>query len=324
MRSVAKIIVRNIQKERNNKEDIMILSDGKIDCPRITTQCCVLDRMLGGGMPLGRVIEIYGNEGSGKTTLALHICAAAQQAGGIAAIIDTEHALDPIYAKAIGVDWGETIFSQPNGGEEAMEIAKSIMLAKDRLLKDKPLVIVIDSAAALPTREELEGGIADTRISPVARLLSQTLRRLSGIIGNTNTLFIFTNQLRDKVMSWGNPSKSTGGRALKFYTSIRLELTSGSQLKKGNNAVGQIVKFRVAKNKTFPPFKKGEFHIRWGMGIDMAHSLFALGVEEKIIRKKGNWFQFGKFRYHGANVFIEKLRNDEVTYNAIESRLMSS
>ncbi len=323
-KAAARIIVRNIQKERKNKEDVIILGDGRVECPRITTQCCVLDKMLGGGMPLGRVVEIYGDEGSGKTTVALHMLASVQQNGGVAAMIDTEHGLDPGYAKAIGVDWGSLIFSQPRSGEEALEISENIMTTKSKLVGDDPLVIVVDSAAALPTVEELEGKIGDRRVAPLARLLSTSLRRLNSLIGDSNTIFIFTNQLREKVGAWGDPSKSAGGRALKFYSSVRIRLRVGKTLTKDKQPIGQSIRVWVPKNRTYPPFQSGEIRIIWGKGIDIAHSLFLVARDENIVVKKGSWYQFGRLRHQGEYAFVENLRGDPKLMSVIHNRVAKS
>lgn len=321
MQSVAGQIVQNIRKQRKSKEALMLLVDSALDCPRISTQCMLLDDILGGGMPLGRVVEIYGNEGSGKTTVALHLLASAQEAGGIGVMIDVEHALRPEYARCIVPDYKNLIFSQPDSGDEALGIAQDIMLEKAKLAKTKPLVIVVDSVAALASQKELDGELTDTHISPVARLLSESLRRLKGVISRTQTLFVFTNQMRETIGEWNKYPKSTGGRALKFYATIRLEVQTGRKLRKGDEIIGQVVHARVAKNKTYPPFKKTEFRLMYSVGIDRVHSLFVVAVGRDIIKKSGSWFEYGRFKAQGENAFLEKMAKEPQMMKLIQKRL---
>lgn len=321
MQSIASRIVKDVRKQRKSKGDIMLLKEGAIDCPRITTQCAILDAILGGGMPLGRIVEIYGNEGSGKTTVALHLLAAAQEIGGVAAMIDVEHALRPSYAETIVPDYANLMFSQPNSGEQALEIAQQIMEVKTKLAKTKPLVIVVDSAAALASERELAGELSDHHYAPVAVLLSQSLRRMRGVIGQTQTLFIFTNQVREGIGPFSGPPKSTGGRALKFYSTIRLEVKVGKKLRKNDEFIGQMVKARVAKNKTYPPFKEAEFRLIYNQGIDIVHSLFTVALANSVVVKNGSWYEFGRFKAQGVNAFVEKLREDSRIVHVMQRRL---
>ncbi len=247
-----------------------------------------LDAALGiGGFPRGRVVEIYGPESSGKTTVALHAVASAQAAGGIAAFIDAEHALDPEYAKALGVDTDGLLVSQPDTGEQALEIA-------DMLVRSGALdVIVIDSVAALVPRAEIEGEMGDSHVGLQARLMSQALRKMTGALNNSNTTMIFINQLREKIgVMFGSPETTTGGRALKFYASIRLDVRRIETLKDGTDAVANRTRVKVVKNKVAPPFKQAEFDIVYGQGISREGSLLDVGVEQSIVRKSGAWYTY--------------------------------
>jgi recombination protein RecA len=254
----------------------------------IPTGSISLDVALGiGGLPRGRVIEIYGPESSGKTTVALHAVANAQRAGGIAAFIDAEHALDPEYAKALGVDTDALLVSQPDTGEQALEIA-------DMLIRSGALdVIVIDSVAALVPRAEIEGEMGDSHVGLQARLMSQALRKITGALSNSGTTAIFINQLREKIgVFFGSPETTTGGKALKFYASVRLDVRRIETLKDGQEAVGNRTRVKVVKNKVSPPFKQAEFDILYGQGISREGSLIDLGVEQGIVRKSGAWYTY--------------------------------
>ncbi|RKR90885.1 recombination protein RecA [Micromonospora pisi] len=254
----------------------------------IPTGSIALDVALGvGGLPRGRVIEIYGPESSGKTTVALHAVASAQRAGGIAAFIDAEHALDPEYAKALGVDTDAMLVSQPDTGEQALEIA-------DMLIRSGALdVIVIDSVAALVPRAEIEGEMGDSHVGLQARLMSQALRKITGVLNNTGTTAIFINQLREKIgVMFGSPETTTGGRALKFYASVRLDVRRIESLKDGTDVVGNRTRVKVVKNKVAAPFKQAEFDIMYGKGISREGSLIDVGVEQSIIRKSGAWYTY--------------------------------
>src|SRR6202167_3902907 len=284
----------------------------------IPTGSIALDVALGlGGLPRGRIVEIYGPESSGKTTVALHAVANAQKAGGIAAFIDAEHALDPDYAKKLGVDTDALLVSQPDTGEQALEIA-------DMLIRSGALdILVIDSVAALVPRAEIEGEMGDSHVGLQARLMSQALRKITGALSQTKTTAIFINQLREKVgVMFGSPETTSGGRALKFYASVRLDVRRIETLKDGTEAVGNRTKVKVVKNKMSPPFKVAEFDILYGFGISREGSLIDLGVEQGIVRKSGAWYtyegdQLGQGKENARNF----LRDNPDTANEIEKRI---
>ena len=267
-----------------------------------------LDHALGiGGYPKGRIIEIYGPESSGKTTLAIHAIAEAQKAGGIAAIIDAEHAFDRTYAKSLGVDLDTLLISQPDNGEQALEIA-------DNLIRSGAVdIVVIDSVAALTPRAEIEGEMGDNKVGLQARLMSQALRKLTANISKTNTCCIFINQLREKIgIMFGNPETTTGGNALKFYASVRLDIRRTTQIKDGEEALGNHVKVKVVKNKMAPPFKKAEFDIVFGEGISRSGEIVDLGVELGIIQKSGSWFSYNETKLAQGREAVQKLMQDNV------------
>ena len=263
-----------------------------IDVPAISTGCLSLDIATGvGGMPRGRIVEIFGTESSGKTTLALHVAAEAQKKEGIVAFIDAEHALDAKYARKLGVNTGDLLISQPDTGEQALEIAETLVRsgAVD--------VIVVDSVAALVPKNEIEGDMGDASMGQQARLMSQAMRKLAGVIGKTRTTMIFINQLREKIgVMFGNPETTTGGRALKFYSSMRLDIRRISSIKQGQDVIGNRTRVKVVKNKVAPPFKETEFDIVYGEGISTEGDILDLAVEHNLLRKSGAWYSYGDER----------------------------
>jgi recombination protein RecA len=282
------IALAQIDKHYGKGSVMRLGEEGRAPIEVIPTGSIALDVALGiGGLPRGRVIEVYGPESSGKTTIALHAVANAQRAGGIAAFIDAEHALDPDYAKALGVDTDALLVSQPDTGEQALEIA-------DMLIRSGALdVVVIDSVAALVPRAEIEGEMGDSHVGLQARLMSQALRKITGALSNSGTTAIFINQLREKVgVFFGSPETTTGGKALKFYASVRLDIRRVETLKDGSDAVGNRTRVKVVKNKCAPPFKQAEFDILYGHGISKEGSLIDLGVEQGVVRKSGAWYTY--------------------------------
>ena len=301
----------SVMKLGAEPEKIEVISSGSIS----------LDKALGvGGYPKGRIIEIYGPESSGKTTFALHAIANAQKNGGFAAFIDAEHALDPTYAKALGVDIENLVLSQPDNGEQALEIAEA-------LIKSGSIdVLVVDSVAALVPEAELNGDMGDSHVGLHARLMSQAMRKLLGIISKTKCVAIFINQIREKVgIMFGNPETTTGGRALKFYSSVRLEIRRGEQIKEGTSAIGNRTTIKVVKNKVAPPFRSCEVEIIYGQGISHLGEIVDLATDMGLIEKSGSWFSYnGEKIGQGREKVKEYLKNHEDICNEIEAKIRES
>lgn len=308
--------LKKIEKDYG-KGAIMRLGDigDRMNIDVISTGCLAIDLAVGvGGFPRGRVIEIYGPESSGKTTVALHAIAEAQKGGGIAAFIDAEHALDPVYARNLGVDINNLLVSQPDNGEQALEITESLVRsgAVD--------MIVVDSVAALVPKAEIEGEMGDAHVGLQARLMSKALRKLTGIISKSRTVVIFINQLREKVgVMFGNPETTTGGRALKFYSTIRLDVRKGELIKQNNENVGARTKVKVVKNKVAPPFKTAEFDLMYGTGVSYEGTLIDIGTNMEIIKKSGAWYSYNDERMgQGKEAAKEYLRTNPAVAQEID------
>jgi recombination protein RecA len=320
-----KLTIEKIDKQFG-KGTIMKLGDSAIEpLEAISTGSLGLDLALGiGGFPKGRIIEIYGPESSGKTTLAIHAIAEAQKKGGIAAFIDAEHAFDKLYAQKLGVDVENLLISQPDNGEQALEIA-------DNLIRSGAIdIIVIDSVAALVPKGEIEGEMGDSKMGLQARLMSQALRKLTGTINKTNCCCIFINQLREKIgVMFGNPETTTGGNALKFYSSVRLDIRRTGQIKEGDDVMGNRVKVKVVKNKVAPPFRIAEFDIMYGEGISKVGEIIDLAVEHEIIQKSGSWFSYegtklGQGRDAVKQLLLDNPEMAEEVEKKIKSKLMTN
>lgn len=311
--------IKNLEKQYG-KGTVMRLGQAPVmNVEAISTGSLSLDMALGvGGVPKGRIVEIFGPESSGKTTVALHIAASAQKAGGTAAFIDVEHALDPVYAKALGVDIDSLLVSQPDTGEQALEITEA--LVRSNAID----VIVIDSVAAMVPKAEIEGLMGDAHVGLQARLMSQALRKLTGAISKSNCVAVFINQLREKVgVMYGNPEVTPGGRALKFYASVRLDVRKQEALKVNGEVIGNHTKVKVVKNKVAPPFREAEFDILYGKGISRAGELLDLAVKMDVIEKSGSWFAYNGERLgQGRDNIVEMLENDEALFAAIEEAVL--
>ncbi|NLJ99329.1 MAG: recombinase RecA [Tissierellia bacterium] len=317
-KKVLEVAIGQIEKQFG-KGSIMRLGDTKIEeIGVIPTGSLDLDIALGiGGLPRGRIIEVYGPESSGKTTVALHVIAEAQKCDGIAAFIDAEHALDPGYAKKLGVDTENLIISQPDTGEEALEIAEA--LVRSGAID----IVVVDSVAALVPKAEIEGEMGDSHVGLQARLMSQALRKLAGAINKSNATVIFINQLREKVgIMFGNPETTTGGRALKFYSSVRLDVRRIETIKQGDNMIGNRTRVRVVKNKVAPPFKVAEFDIMYGLGISKEGNILDTGANADIINKAGSWYSYGEHRLgQGRENAKDFLRDNPDIMAEIETKI---
>ena len=309
------------------KGSIMKMGDEKVENVEvIPTGSIGLNAALGvGGYPKGRIIEIYGPESSGKTTLAIHAIAECQKAGGVAAFIDAEHAFDRFYAEKLGVDVDNLYISQPDNGEQALEIA-------DQLIRSSAVdILVVDSVAALTPKKEIEGDMGDSAVGLHARLMSQALRKLTGTIAKTNTTCIFINQLREKIgvekigVMFGNPETTTGGNALKFYASVRLDIRKVTSLKDGDNIVGNQVRVKIVKNKVAPPFRKAEFEITFGEGISKVGEIVDLAVEHDIIKKSGSWFSYGDSKLaQGRDAVKALLKDNPELCEELEAKIMQA
>ena len=313
-----KMTIDKLEKSYGKGVVMKMSDDNVVKVDSVSTGSLGLDIGLGvGGFPKGRVVEIYGPESSGKTTLAMHCIAEAQKKGGICAFIDAEHAFDKFYAEKIGIDNNELLISQPDDGEQALEIA-------DNLIRSGAIdVIVIDSVAALVPRAELEGDMGDSKMGLHARLMSQALRKLTGTISKTGCICIFINQLREKIgVMFGNPETTTGGNALKFYASVRIDIRRIGSIKDGVDIIGNRVKVKVAKNKVAPPFRVIEFDIMYGLGISKVGEVIDLGVENNIIQKSGSWFSYGETRLgQGRDSVKEILRDNPEMMEEIEGKI---
>lgn len=315
------LAMEKIEKD-HGKGTIMKLGDNHVeDIPVISTGSIGLNLALGvGGFPRGRIVEIYGPESSGKTTLAIHAIAEAQKNGGIAAIIDAEHAFDRFYAEKLGVNTDEMIISQPDSGEQALEIA-------DQLIRSSAVdIVVVDSVAALTPKAELEGDMGDNKVGLQARLMSQALRKLTATINKTNTTCIFINQLREKIgVTFGNPETTTGGNALKFYASVRLDIRRIGAIKDGEEVIGNQTRVKIVKNKVAPPFRKAEFDIMFGEGISRTGEIIDLGVECGIIKKSGSWFSYGDTKLgQGRDAAKRLLKENPELADELEAKIIES
>lgn len=310
--------IGQIEKQHGKGTIMRLGDDATRDVNVISTGSIMIDHALGvGGIPRGRITEIYGPEASGKTTLAMHIIAEAQKAGGYAAFVDAEHAFDPKYAKNLGINTDELLISQPDSGEQALEITET-------LIRSAALdVVVIDSVAALVPRAELEGEMGDSHMGLQARLMSQAMRKITGVVNKTRTSCVFINQIREKIgVMFGNPETTSGGRALKFYSSVRMDIRRIGSLKNGGDVVGNRTKVKIVKNKVAPPFKTVEFNIMYGQGISRIAEILDLAVEFDIIQKRGSWYRYdGEPIGQGSDNAIEFLESDPELIEKIEDQI---
>ena len=310
--------IKQLERDYGSGTIMKLGQNTRMEVQAVHTGSIALDTALGiGGVPRGRIIEIFGPESSGKTTVALHIVAEVQKTGGQAAFIDAEHALDPVYAKALGVDIDNLLVSQPDCGEDALDITEALVRsgAVD--------VVVIDSVAALVPRQEIEGDMGQSQVGVQARLMSQAMRKLSAVISKSNAVVIFINQLREKVgVMYGNPETTTGGRALKFYASVRIDVRKTEQLKNGNDIYGNHVKCKIVKNKVAPPFRVAEFDILYGKGISRAGELVDIGLALDIIQKSGSWFSYNGERLgQGKDNIRKMIEGDPALFAEIEEKI---
>ena len=312
--------LQQIEKQFGKGAVMKLGENANMNVDHISTGSLSLDAALGiGGLPRGRIVEIYGPESSGKTTVALHCAAEAQKAGGTAAFIDVEHALDPIYAAKLGVDIDSLLVSQPDTGEQALEIAEA-------LIRSGAIdIVVIDSVAALVPRAEIEGEMGDSHVGLHARLMSQALRKLAGALSKANCVAIFINQLREKVgIVYGNPEVTTGGRALKFYASVRIEIRRGEQLKNGTEVLGNHTRAKIVKNKVAPPFKEAEFDIMYGEGISRTGEIIDMGVKNGVLKRSGAWFYYGEMRLgQGRDNAKQTLKNNPELSAEISEKVLA-
>ncbi len=316
-----KTAMEQIEKKFGKGAVMRLGENTAMNIEHIKTGSLMLDIALGiGGIPKGRIVEIYGPESSGKTTVALHCVAEAQKAGGTAAFIDVEHALDPVYAKNLGVDIDSLLVSQPDSGEQALEIAEALVRsgAVD--------IIVVDSVAALVTRAEIDGDMGDSHVGQLARLMSQAMRKLAGALSKSNCAAIFINQLREKIgVMYGNPETTPGGRALKFYASVRIDVRKGEPIKEGSDLIGTHTRAKIVKNKVAPPFKTAEFDIMYGTGISHTGEIVDAGVEIGILKKSGAWFYYGETRLGQGRDNVKKLFEDNPELaSEIEEKIFAS
>lgn len=313
--------IAQIKKTYGEGSVMRLGEDRAMEVDSIPTGSMLLDLALGvGGVPKGRIVELYGPESSGKTTVALHIIAEAQKKGGEVAFIDVEHALDPVYAKALGVDIDNLLVSQPDSGEQALEIAE--MLVRSGGID----ALVVDSVAALTTKAEIEGDMGDTHVGQLARLMSQAMRKLTAVVSKTNCVAIFINQVREKIgVMYGNPETTPGGRALKFYSSVRMEVRKGELIKSGSEIIGAKTKVKITKNKVAPPFKECEFDLIYGKGISRTGEVLDLAVNLDIIKKSGSWFSYGDQKLgQGRDKVKEMLEKDPEFMKEVEDKILAN